>query len=51
MLFIVALLIWFVLSVPATLIVGRMLEASRRNMEPSAPERRPPAPEHALASR
>jgi hypothetical protein len=51
MLFVVALLIWFVLSVPVTLIMGRMLAASRRSLEASAPERLLPARDHALASR
>jgi hypothetical protein len=50
MLFVVALLIWFALSVPATLIVGRMLAASARGMEAPASERLP-ARGHALAAR
>jgi membrane protein required for beta-lactamase induction len=49
MLFVVALLVWFALSVPVALVVGRMLAASRRSLATSAPLRR--RREHALASR
>lgn len=48
--FFVALLAWFVLSVPATLLIGRRLAASGRSVEASAPERPLPAREHALST-
>ena len=50
MLFVVALLAWFVLSVPATLVVGRMLAASGREFE-AGRERPLQRREHALSSR
>lgn len=40
MLFFVALFIWFALSIPATLIVGRMLEGAAGESPAPAPERR-----------
>jgi hypothetical protein len=51
MLFLVALLVWFAVSVPAALFVGRMLAASGRSLEASAHERQLPRREHALAGR
>lgn len=51
MLFVVALLVWFALSVPAALLVGHMLAASGRGLEASAPERPLPRRQHALNSR
>ena len=51
MLFLVALLVWFALSVPAALLIGRMLSASGRRLEAPAPERPLPRREHAFAGR
>ena len=51
MLFVVALLAWFVLSIPATLMVGRMLAASSRGLAVPGPARPLPRRGHALASR
>jgi hypothetical protein len=39
-LFVVALLIWFALSVPATLLIGRIFAASSRATPSPFPERR-----------
>jgi sorbitol-specific phosphotransferase system component IIC len=50
MLLVVALLAWFVLSVPATLLIGRMLASSTRRLEASAPERPLSPGEHVLGS-
>jgi len=48
---VLALLVWFALSIPATLILGRILAATGRRWEPSEPERRPATIGHALTSR
>jgi len=47
MLFVVALLIWFALSVPATLIIGRVIAAAPRPSEVPVPP--VPARTHSLA--
>lgn len=51
MLFVVALLVWFALSVPAALLMGRLLAASGRSLEAPAPERPLLRREHVLAGR
>jgi hypothetical protein len=38
--FVVALLIWFALSVPASLVLGRILAGASRNAEMPVPPRR-----------
>ncbi len=47
MLFFVALLIWFALSIPATLVIGRILGARGGSPVPS-PERRDSTRTHGL---
>lgn len=47
MLFVVALLIWFALSIPATLILGRVISAGHGTAEVPAPS--VPARRHSLA--
>ena len=48
MLFFVALFIWFALSIPATLVIGRMLEGATGDGRRPSPERRVRARTHGL---
>jgi hypothetical protein len=49
--FVVALLIWFVLSIPASLLLGRFLAGASERRTAPLPARRIPSSGHGLARR